>query len=69
MKLVGLVLFVVAIYAGLVALSGLIIMLVGNIILEWLGYKTMPFGVAVAVSVALTIIGGVFNRTKNESNN
>lgn len=62
-KILGIIVAILLLIAIGFGLSGLIIMLVWNVIAGFFGFKTITFWVAVAISVALSIIGGAFKST------
>ena len=47
-------------------ISGAIIMFVWNLLANYFGFKTITFVIGIAVSLALSIVGGVFKTTVNK---
>ena len=47
-------------------ISGAIIMFVWNLLANYFGFKTITFVIGTAISLALSIVGGVFKTTVNK---
>jgi hypothetical protein len=63
---IDIVVLFIAIYLGLLSLSGWLIMLASNIVLEWMDKKTMTFFVGCATAFLLSAIGGVINQVRSK---
>lgn len=61
------VIIVIAIVAVLQVISGAVIMLLSNVILDWLDKKPMTLGVGIAISILLTVVAAMFRRTGKDS--
>lgn len=57
MKLVGFGLVVLAILTVLIAISGFIVMLLSNVLLEHYGVKTLGFTEGIALALLLSMVG------------
>ena len=64
LKILGMVALVILLLIVGFGLSGLIIMLVWNVIASFFGFKTITIWVAVAISVAISIVGGAFKSSR-----
>lgn len=67
MKTVLIVIAAIIIVFGLWALSAWITMLLANIVLEYLGLKTLTFWVAFALTALLSIVGSGFRTVINKA--
>ena len=47
-------------------ISGFIIMFVWNLLANYFGFKTITFVIGITISLALSIVGGVFKTTVNK---